>query len=417
MAVQENIIKNSEEGSVTVDIKIKCIEKIEDSGLPYAHWLYGINGIGSKTIRHMLAQVKTPEALYRLPKEKIESILPPSGRGAELAERIEVSRQKCDVRAEYLGLGSRGIKFTCLGHQEYPYRLANIPDAPYGIYYRGKLPDQNRPTVAVIGARSCSEYGRRIAKHFGSELAMMGVQVISGMARGIDGIGQKAALEAGGYSLGVLGCGVDICYPEENRDLYDMLCLQGGVCSEYLPGIAPKNSLFPPRNRIISGLSDIVLVIEAKNRSGTLITVDMALEQGKEVYALPGRVSDALSEGCNRLIQQGAGIALSPQEVVKELMSKAGLLQKERLSYNRKTDRKNVTQTNDKYKNATLLSDVQLKLMQILEEKPKPVEMIKEQMLFKTGHDLPISELLNQLIKLCLFGLARQVGNSYFAKN
>ena len=400
-----------------MDFKVNNIEKIEDGMLPYAHWLYSINGIGSKTIRYMLEQAGTPEALYRMPKEKIESLLPPSNRKPELAEKIAVSRQKTDIQKEYLRLKNRQIKFICLGHPDYPYRLANISDAPYGIYYRGKLPEQSRPAVAIIGARNCSEYGRQMAKHFGSELAMMGVQVISGMARGIDGIGQKAALEAGGYSLGVLGCGVDICYPEENRALYDMLCLQGGVCSEYLPGILPKNSLFPPRNRIISGISDIVLVIEAKNRSGTLITVDMALEQGKEVYALPGRVSDALSEGCNRLIQQGAGIAMSPQELAKELMGKVGLVQTELPSCNRKADRKNMAQTDGECKNITLLSDVQSKLMRVLEEEPQSVEIIKERMLLKNGCNLPLPELLNHLVKLCLFGMAKQVGNSYFAKN
>lgn len=392
------------------------IEKIKDNTLPYAHWLYSINGIGSKTIRHILAQVGTPEALYRLPKEKIENILPPSNRKQELAEKVAVSRQKHEIWEEYLSLEDRQIKFTCLGHTDYPYRLSNISDAPYGIYYQGKLPEQSRPAVAVIGARNCSEYGRRMAKHFGSELAMMGVQVISGMARGIDGIGQKAALEAGGYSLGVLGCGVDICYPEENRALYDMLCLKGGICSEYLPGILPRNSLFPPRNRIISGLSDIVLVIEAKNRSGTLITVDMALEQGKEVYALPGRVTDALSEGCNRLLQQGAGIALSPQEIVKALMEKVSLVQDVHSFPDIKRNDSNTAQTNVECVQTTFLSDVQSKLIQILEDEPQSAETIKERMLLKTDCDLSMPELLSQLIKLCLFGLARQVGNSYFAK-
>ncbi len=404
------------ERNITVDIKTEDIEKIEDRELPYAHWLYSINGVGSRTIRHMLAKAGTPEAIYRLPKEKIENLLPPSGRRSELAERIAVSRQSHDIRENYLRLENKMINFTCIGHTDYPDRLLNIPDAPYGIYYRGRLPEQSRPSVAVIGARNCSEYGKRMAKQFGSEFAMMGVQVISGMARGIDGIGQKAALEAGGYSLGVLGCGADICYPEENRGLYDMLCRQGGVCSEYLPGICPKSSLFPARNRIISGFADILLVVEAKNRSGTLITVDMALEQGKEVYALPGRVTDALSDGCNYLLQQGAGIALSAQDIVKELTGKCGLIKKEQPSCNRKTDGENVTQTNGKYRNTILLSDVQSELIQILEEEPQPVEIIKEQMLSKCGCDLPMPELLNQLIKLCLFGLAKQVGNSYFAK-
>lgn len=400
-----------------MDLRIGKIDKVEDSMLPFAHWLYSINGVGSKTIRYILAQAGTPEDLYRMPKEKIESVLPPSNRKTELAEKIAVSRQKFDVRGEYLSIKDRQIKFTCIGHTDYPYRLSNISDAPYGIYYRGKLPEQSRPSVAIIGARNCSEYGKRMAKSFGSELAMMGVQVISGMARGIDGIGQKAALEAGGYSMGVLGCGVDICYPEENRTLYDVLCQQGGVCSEYLPGILPKNSLFPPRNRIISGLSDIVLVIEAKNRSGTLITVDMALEQGKEVYALPGRVTDALSEGCNRLLQQGAGIALSPQEMVKELMGKVGLVQDIRGLPVPNRDGSNIAQSNGECLQTAFLTDIQSDIMRVLEVEPQPVEMIKKQVLSKTGCDLPMSELLNQLVKLCLFGLAKQVGNSYFAKN
>jgi predicted Rossmann fold nucleotide-binding protein DprA/Smf involved in DNA uptake len=137
------------------------------------------------------------------------------------------------------------------------------------------------------------------------------------MARGIDGIAQKAALDAGGKSFAVLGCGVDICYPEENRELYERLQQEGGVLSEYSPGVQPVAKLFPPRNRIISGLSDLVLVIEARKKSGTLITVDMALEQGREVYALPGRVSDALSDGCNRLIRQGAGPATCPQDILE----------------------------------------------------------------------------------------------------
>lgn len=399
-----------------MDIKTEDIEKTDDSVLPYAHWLYGIPGVGRGTINHMLAHVGTPEAVYRMPKDKIESILPIQRRKPGLAETIDASRQGLDIQKAYQKLNDKQIHFTCMGHEDYPHRLLNIPDAPYGIYYRGKLPEQSRPAVAVIGARNCSEYGRRMAQRFGSELAVMGVQVISGMARGIDGIGQKAALAAGGYSLGVLGCGVDICYPEENRPLYDMLCMQGGVCSEYLPGICPQNSLFPPRNRIISGLSDIVLVIEAKNRSGTLITVDMALEQGKEVYALPGRTTDALSEGCNRLLQQGAGIALSPQEIVKTLMEKAGLTQGIRRLQGREQSGGKTARANDGCRQTAVLSDVQSDIMRILEETPQPVEQIKERMLLNYSRELPLPELFNQLIKLCLCGLAKQVGNSYFAK-
>ena len=211
------------------------------------------------------------------------------------------------------------ISFITPFDSMYPERLKSIPDAPAGLYVMGTLPAESDITVAVIGARECSDYGRYVAERLGAFLGERGVTVVSGMARGIDGISQWAALEAGGASIGVLGCGVDVCYPAKNRKLYDRLLKQGAVLSEYHPGTPPRPMNFPARNRIVSGLADAVVVIEARNKSGTLITVDMALEQGREVFVVPGRVTDGLSEGCNRLIKQGAGILLSPEELLEEL--------------------------------------------------------------------------------------------------
>ncbi len=209
------------------------------------------------------------------------------------------------------------------GETEYPKALLHIRNAPKNLYVRGSLPSERMPTVAIIGARGCSVYGREMAQWFGRELALAGVQVVSGMARGVDGIAQMAALQAGGRSYGVLGCGTDVCYPKENRRLYELLVERGGIVSEHPSGTQPLPSHFPSRNRIISAISDCVLVIEAKERSGTLITADFALEQGKEVYALPGRLTDALSDGCNRLLWQGAGLALSP-DCILELLAGMG---------------------------------------------------------------------------------------------
>lgn len=206
-----------------------------------------------------------------------------------------------------------------LTDREYPRRLLEIPQAPKQLYVRGKLPEEGVPSVAVIGARDCSYYGQEVAKRLGRLFGENGIQVISGMARGIDGIGQQAALQAGGSSFAVLGCGADICYPRQNQDLYDRLCKQGGVISEYEWGTPPRAGYFPPRNRIVSGLADAVIVVEARKKSGTLITVDMALEQGKEVYAVPGRLVDDLSSGCNYLIKNGAGILLDMEEFMEEL--------------------------------------------------------------------------------------------------
>lgn len=203
--------------------------------------------------------------------------------------------------------------------REYPGRLKEIPGAPETLYVLGKLPEEDRPAVAVIGARDCSEYGRYVASCLGAALARNGIQVVSGMARGIDGVGQEAALDAGGSSFAVLGSGVDVCYPAGNRRLYEKLKLGGGILSEYPPGTPPLSYHFPPRNRIVSGLSDVVVVVEAREKSGTLITVDMALEQGREVYVVPGRVTDPLSAGCNRLLRLGAGLLLDEGEFLEEV--------------------------------------------------------------------------------------------------
>lgn len=196
-------------------------------------------------------------------------------------------------------LERKGISFISAGQEEFPKRLKGIPDCPFGIFFKGKLPEDDRKTVGIVGARRCSYYGKQMAERLAAALAECGAVVVSGMALGIDGYAQTAALEAGGESLAVLGCGADVCYPRRNLPLYRRLEEGGSILSEYPPGREPLALHFPMRNRIISGMSDCVLVIEAKESSGSLITADLALEQGKDIYALPGRVGDTLSAGCN----------------------------------------------------------------------------------------------------------------------
>lgn len=389
--------RNREERGVTGDRERgdgkKDWEEVRENQLPYAYWLYKIPKLGSKTIAAVRKRVDSLEMLYHMSEEELEKVLPETAGKQKLAARIAETRRHWNLQEEYERLCKKGIGFTCLGHKNYPDSLSKIPDPPFGLYYRGKLPDRKRPLAAIIGARNCSEYGRRMAEIFGRELALSGVGIISGMARGIDGIGQYAALKADGYSMGVMGCGADICYPLENRMLYDMLIERGGICSEYHPGTEPKSHLFPPRNRIISGLSDIVLVMEAKERSGTLITVDTALEQGKEVYALPGRITESLSVGCNRLIQQGANVAISPQELIRDLTGK--MVQAD----------------------ATLLvSDIEREILQNLDVSPQSVENIRERMLLNSGCQMSLQELMEALIRLTLNGLATQIGSNYFMK-
>lgn len=280
----------------------------------FFHWLYNIEGIGRITIRKLLKEAESAERVFALEEERLKRILTPGQLG-----KFRKAKERAEVLQEYGALREKGIDLYPASDPMYPKRLLEIPDRPEAIYVIGRLPEERRPAVALIGARVCSGYGAYAAEWFGGELARAGVCVISGLARGIDGIGQKAALECGGSTCAVLGCGPDICYPPENGRIYDGIRRHGAIISEYPPGTAPKAGLFPQRNRIISGLADLVLVIEAREKSGTLITVDTALEQGKEVWAVPGRLTDSLSDGCNRLIWQGAVPALSPASVLEAL--------------------------------------------------------------------------------------------------
>lgn len=285
-----------------------------DGERAFSHWLCNIEGIGRKGIRRLLREAGSARAVFGMEESRLARLLSPAQTGNLLC-----ARKKGDVWEAYRRLVQRGIWYCPASDPLFPKRLSRIPDPPVGLYVAGHLPKEDLPAVAVIGARACSEYGKYAARRFAGILAASGVNIISGLARGIDGIGQEAALDNRGYTGAVMGCGADICYPEENRALYDRIRDQGGILSEYPPGVRPRAGLFPERNRIISGLSDLVLVIEAREKSGTLITVDMALEQGKEVMVVPGRITDRLSGGCNRLLRQGAGPALTPEDVMEAL--------------------------------------------------------------------------------------------------
>lgn len=292
-----------------------------ESKMIYACWLDRIPSIGAVSAKRLLAEYGNAEQLYRLTEKEVKELSERKLLTAAQAERLR--EWQTDFRYEphrlYEEMTAQGIRVLFYEDREYPERLRDIPEPPNMLYVRGNVPDGSMPGVSIVGARLCSDYGRYTARKFAYALAEAGVQIISGMALGIDGISHRAAMEAGGRTFAVLGCGVDVCYPAQNRDIYERIPAQGGILSEYPPGTAPCAGLFPRRNRIISGLADVLLVIEARKKSGTLITVDAALEQGKEVYALPGRVTDALSGGCNGLIAQGAGIATSPEQLLEEL--------------------------------------------------------------------------------------------------
>ncbi|MBO5487210.1 MAG: DNA-processing protein DprA [Eubacterium sp.] len=385
----------------------------------YDYWLCSIDGVGNRSIEKLLAVYENAEEIYKASESGLAEVLKPK----QLQELMHL-RQQWNLEGEYMKLQRAGIGFCTLRDLEYPERLKNIPDAPYGIFYRGTLPKEDCLSVAMIGARDCSEYGRYVATELGKYLGEMGVQVISGMARGIDGISQEAALGAGGFTAAVLGCGVDVCYPRQNKTLYEKILKQGCILSSYSPGTLPKPQNFPPRNRIVSGLADVIVVIEARNKSGTLITVDMALEQGKEVYVVPGRITDRLSDGCNRLLKQGAGVLLSPVEFLEEVeeMWRGQNLGKRIVE---KVKEENEREGNEKGKRKSSkgtetegdkivhgLPENLWEIYTLLDFMPKSTEKILEQL----HQNITISELNVKLMKLCLLGVAAQETPGHFYK-
>lgn len=288
--------------------------KMREQNKIYACWLDTIYWLAGGTKYKLLEAAGTAQDVYRMSEQHITAVA-----GEKACERFIQHKRRYSPQKVWNYVIGSGMRYTYCLEPDFPQKFVDIPDPPFGIFYKGRLPDGCVPAVALIGSRKCSEYGTYMAEMFAAGFASAGVDVISGMALGIDGISQRAALKAGGSSFAVLGCGVDVVYPKENEPLYRQLQEKGGVLSEYPPQMKPRPALFPPRNRIISALADVVVVVEASEKSGTLITVDMALEQGKEVYALPGRCTDALSMGCNRLLQQGAMIAVSPDDIISDM--------------------------------------------------------------------------------------------------
>ena len=208
---------------------------------------------------------------------------------------------------------------VCRGMEAYPETLENIQNPPPVLYYKGDFSLTAWSSVGVVGSRRCTYYGKSTAMRFSRELAGNGLCIISGMARGIDTQAHKGALEAGGKTIAVLGCGVDIAYPPDNKGLYDAIADRGLIISEFAPGMPPLPSNFPRRNRIISALSQVLLVVEAALKSGALITANCAIDQGRDVFFIPGNIDSPASAGTNMMIKEGLPAALGPEDILEHL--------------------------------------------------------------------------------------------------
>lgn len=270
----------------------------------------------------------------------------------------------------------------------FPERLREILESPGCIYLKGRLPDPVEMTVGIIGARDGTEYGKMVARTLAKELSEYGISIISGMAYGIDTAAHEGALLGGGKTYAVLGCGVDICYPAINRKLYSKIQEEGGIISEYPEGSPPLPHHFVARNRLIAGLSDILIVVEAKERSGTFITVDRALEQGKQVFVVPGRITDPLSRGCNRLLMEGASLCLSKEDILSCFSIEAG-------------------KDNEKKPN---LKGEEKRIYNALDLEGKHIDALYKEL------GIPLQSLYSVLVKMEIEGYCESFSSSYYRK-
>jgi DNA processing protein len=276
-----------------------------------------VPGVGSVFIKRLLDRFETPEAIFQAPMKELMEV---EGLGMKAAGEIKKGPHEQSVKKELALLEKSGARVITLKDPVYPSRLRDIYDPPCLLYLKGELKEGDELAVSIVGSRKTTPYGRWVTEKISQDLVRHGVTIVSGMARGVDSVAHMGALSGGGRTIAVLGCGVDVVYPPENRNLFPRIVEQGAVLSEFPMGSPPEGSHFPKRNRIISGLSIGVVVIQASSDSGSLITANYALEQGRDVFAIPGNVGAEGSRGTNRLIKDGAKLVESSEDILEEIL-------------------------------------------------------------------------------------------------
>jgi DNA processing protein len=277
--------------------------------------LSSIPGLTGRRIYRLIEKFGTASAVFSLSVDDIVSVDIPQAAAVNV---LNVDAEEMLLK-EMKSLAALSARRVTIMDDEYPSMLRNITDAPVSFYMRGSIPPNADVACAVVGSRFPSLYGMEVAERFSRELTEAGMLVVSGMAKGIDTAAHQGALKAGGYTIAVLGSGLDVVYPSENKKLYDKISERGCVISEFPFGTQPDPFNFPRRNRIVSGLCLGVLVVEANIKSGALITARLAGEQGREIFAVPGRVDSKLSQGPHALIKQGAKVVLCIDDILEEL--------------------------------------------------------------------------------------------------
>lgn len=358
--------------------------------LPESAWwlaMKQVSQIGPGRFRIMLERFGSVQDAWHASAQELHSAL-----DARTAGEILIARDRLNV-AELWERSTRGdVRVACWLDDDYPALLREIPAPPPVIYIRGQLQETDSVSVAIVGTRRATAYGRDVTYRIAYDLAQAGVTIVSGLALGVDGVAHRAALEAGGRTIAVLGSGIDVIYPGEHRDLARRISDQGAVISDYALGTKPDRFNFPPRNRIISGLALGVVVTEAPERSGALLTVNFAAEQGRDAFAVPGPVHASSSAGCLRIIREGATMVRNAEDILEDLHIRR------------------ISTPTEPVQTVLPLSSEDRHLLSLLTGQAQHIDDIAEKA------SRPVPEVSGQLMMLELQGLARSTGAGFYIR-
>ncbi|HKM82305.1 MAG TPA: DNA-processing protein DprA [Candidatus Acidoferrum sp.] len=355
-------------------------------------------GIAARLSARLLREYGSPEAVFRAPLTGIEACNVPAPAAQALFKKQLFWRAEKEVDA----LRKVGGKLVNWKEPEYPQALLQIYDPPVMLYVRGDAQVLNSPSLSIVGTRRPTVYGSQMAERMGRDLASRGLTIVSGLARGIDAIAHQGAMAVGGRAIGVLGTGIDVCYPKENKKLYEKVLERGAIVSEFPTGSHPAPENFPVRNRIIAGMPLGVVIVEGKQYSGSLITARLAMEFGREVFGIPGNVTQEVSFAPNLLIKQGAKLVTNADDVIEELPTpvRAALVKAEAVE----AEQRNLLLVDG-------LSTVQRKLYELLSaEESRHIDEIVD------TSGLNSSEVLATLFDLEMKGIVRQLPGKQFSK-
>jgi len=355
---------------------------VDTDELKYWVAFSGIPGVGRVRIAQLKEHFGSLRDAWKAPEGKLKQ----AGLDSRSVDALVTIRPRISVDAEMEKLEHHKVNVLICEDPTYPSRLKEIYDYPPVLYVRGNLPAEDEPCLAVVGTRRPTVYGRQVTEEMATDLARSSITIISGLARGIDSVAHRAALDAGGKTVAVFGSGLDIVYPGENAKLAQAIIEQGALVSEHPLGVKPKAENFPLRNRIMSGLSLGVLVVEAGERSGALITAQQAVEQNREVFAIPGSILSPASQGTNRLIQDGAKLVRNYADIIEELNLTIVVQQAE-------------------IKEFSPANEVESAILRQLSSEPNHIDEVCR----RSG--LTMSEVSSTLAMLELKGIARQVGS------